>query len=93
MKNEREVVVRIIQPSEKPLPEVRKVFNSSEKKSREVSRGFWQFLLRGMWLLVVGGALFFFTYTLFQIGLPWKDVILLIGIPLIFGIIASYAAF
>jgi len=94
MNSEREIVVRIIQPLEHPQPQVQRVVNFSEMEKRgETSASLKQVFLKGLWGVTLIGFLFFFAYSLYQIGLPLKDIVLLMGIPLLFSIIAGYAAF
>ena len=86
--NNRDIVVRIVQPADKPAPEIkpsRPAFPG--KKERKPLQKF----LNGLGLAAILACGGFFALGFFNFGFSLNDVIVIIGIPLAVGLITSYA--
>jgi hypothetical protein len=88
--NNRELVVRIIQPTEQPQPpKVDYGPVPQEKKPKSLM----QVLMNGLGLAAIGALGIYFAVSFFNLGFSFNDVLILIGIPVVLGVIASYAIF
>ncbi|MCU0641095.1 MAG: hypothetical protein MUC35_03280 [Candidatus Margulisbacteria bacterium] len=86
--NAHEVVVRIIQPAEQP--QAKKV-TLAEAPAEPAGKALLRRVLN--WLVIV--ALFtlgsYAVFSLMAFGLAVRDVMVLVGIPLSIGLVATYA--
>ncbi len=88
--NNHELVVRIIQPAEQPQPpKVEYAPLPQEKKSKNLL----QILLNGLGLAAIGALGMYLAVSFFNLGFSFNDVLILVGIPLGIGVIATYAIF
>lgn len=88
--NSHELVVRIVQPAEQPqLPKAESAPVPPKKKQKNV----YQILLNGLGLIAIAALAVFLANGFFNIGFSFKDVLIMVVIPLGLGVIASYAIF
>jgi len=86
--NNREVIVRIVTPSEQPhLPKVESIPLPRENKS------LFQKMINGAALTAIAILGIFLAVGYFNLGLSLRDTLVIVGIPLVLGIITSYAIF
>lgn len=89
MKN-HELVVRIIQPAEQPQPQKREYAPVVLEKKK---RNLFQVVINGMGIAAIAALGVFLAFSFFNVGFSFKDILIIISIPLLLGIIASYAIF
>jgi len=86
--NNREVIVRIVTPSEQPhLPKVESIPLPRENKNS------LQKIINGAALTAIAVIGIFLAVGYFNLGLSLRDILVIVGIPLALGIITSYAIF
>jgi hypothetical protein len=88
--NNHELVVRIIQPAEQPQPQKKECASAAPKKKE---KGLFQAIVNGMGIAAIAALGIFLAFSFFNVGFSFKDVLILIGIPLAVGVVASYAIF
>jgi len=82
--NSKEYVVRIVIPSSKPKPSEQKLV------SLKLEKNIFQKILGGLGVSIIIALGTFLAISFFNLGIPWKDILILVGIPLALGIAASY---
>lgn len=88
--NNHELVVRIIQPAEQAQPQKKERAPAVPEKKR---KNLFQVIVNGVGIAAIAALGIFLAFSFFNIGFSFKDVLILIGIPLAVGIVASYAIF
>ena len=87
MKN-KEVIVRILAPSEKPYLPKADAFPSLPMDKR-IS---WQMrLTSAVSLTAIAATAFCLAFFLVKLGIGYKDIAVMIGMPLMFGMITRFA--
>lgn len=85
--NSKAFIVRIVKPAEEPkVP--KKEFVPIELGEKE--KNLFQKILSGLGISVIIALGIFLLVSFFNIGINWKDILILVGIPLALGIAASY---
>lgn len=82
----KEIVVRIVKPSEQPSLPKREAVSFSQRKKKNL----FQIILSGLLLVAAASVGIFIAVNLFKVGIDWKDILLLLGVPLVIGSVASY---
>lgn len=81
-----DVVVRIVHSDDQAhLPHMEEYFPTPEK---EVEK--WQLLVRRLTLAAIVASGIFFGLSFFNIGLEFRDIAVIIGLPLAIGLSVSY---
>lgn len=96
--NNRELVVRIIQPAEQPhLPKAKSVPVFSEGNNccqgKEKGKNLFQSILSGVGVAAIVALGIFFVVSFFNLGFSFREIAILVGIPLVVGLVASYVIF
>jgi len=88
--NNRELVVRIVQPSEQPHlpPREAAPVRPVDRRDRTI-----QMLMNGLGLMGITALGILFAVLFFNSGLSVNDVLVVISLPVAVGIVASYAIF
>jgi len=84
----REMVVRIIQPAEKPEPPKKGVAAIPPEKKE---KSWFQMLLNGVGMAVIAAIGIYFVVSFFNFGFTLRDILIIVGVPLAVGIVTSYA--
>lgn len=88
--NTREIVVRIIQPAEQPQPpKIKANPVVPEKKEKNL----FQAVINGIALAAIAALGVYLMVSFFNLGFSFRDILILVGIPLTVGIVTSYAIF
>ena len=84
----REVIVRIVAPSEKPyLPKS----DAFAPLPLEKKISWQQRLISALSLLAIGATAFCLALFFIKLGIGYKDIAVMIGMPLMFGMITRFA--
>jgi hypothetical protein len=91
----RELVVRIIQPA--PIESGQQ--KHLQKKAAEPAvpekkkKNWFQIVINGLALTLIAALGVYFAISFFHFGFSFKDIMVLVGIPLAVGIVTTYAIF
>ncbi len=86
--NSHEVVVRIIQPAEKPQP---KLQDRLPEIVFHPEKNLFHSLINGLMLSMIGLLVVCLGVSYFNLGFSLNDVLVIVGIPMTLGIVTSYA--
>lgn len=88
--NSRDVVVRIIQPLEQPQPPKRE---AQLELSIKPEKNLFQVVINGVVLSAIAILAIFLGVSYFHLGVSFKEIMIMVGIPMTLGIVTSYAIF
>jgi len=86
--NSHEVVVRIIQPAEKPQP---KLQDRLPEIVFQPEKNLFHSIINGLVLSVLALLVVCLGVGYFNLGFSLNDVLVIVGIPMTLGIVTSYA--
>ena len=88
--NNHDVVVRIIQPLEQAQPPRHK---DQLALPFTPEKNLFHLALNGLMLSAIGLLVIFLGVSYFHLGFSFKDIAVIVGIPMTLGIVTSYAIF
>lgn len=86
--NNRDVIVRIVQPADKPQPKMPPVLGALPENKRDI---FHHRLANVFGIIGIFAAGAFLTVSFFHLGINLHEVMVMVGIPLSVGLVTSYA--
>ncbi len=86
--NSHEVVVRIIQPADKPQP---KRPDRLPELVFQPAKNHFHTIINGLVLSVIALVVVGLGVSYFNLGFSFNDVLVIVGIPMTLGIVTSYA--
>ncbi|MDD4178440.1 MAG: hypothetical protein PHH14_00100 [Candidatus Margulisbacteria bacterium] len=85
--NSRDVVVRIIQPAEQAKPQKIEYSPQPAKQEKNLS----QAIINGLGLAAIALLGLYLVISFFNLGISINDLVVMVGLPLSVGLVASYA--
>lgn len=87
--NVKDVVVRIVQPAEKPhITAVKTQPIIVEENKNPI-----QSIVNSLGIAVIAGLALYLGFSFFHIGVNVNDIVVILGIPMAVGLVASYVVF
>jgi hypothetical protein len=87
--NNRELVVRIIQPAEQPKPRPAEPAAPAEQPERK-----WlPRIMNALAVAAIAAVGAYLAVSFFHLGFSFNDILILVGMPLAIGLITTYAIF
>ena len=87
--NSHDVVVRIVQPLDQPNPRRSEILPLALKPENNLFHS----VLNGCVLSAIGLLALFIGVSYFNLGVSFRDILVIVGIPMTLGIVTSYAIF
>jgi predicted phage tail protein len=92
--NSRDVVVRIIQPLDKPQPQrVASLPVAGFPVNGSKEENIFHLVLNGAVLAGIAMLAVFLGVSFFHLGVSFNDIMVIVGLPMALGIVTSYAIF
>jgi hypothetical protein len=85
--NSHDVVVRIVQPLDQPHPRRSETMLSVFKPENN----FFHSVINGFVLSAIGLLALFIGVSYFNLGVSFREIMVIVGIPMTLGIVTSYA--
>jgi len=87
--NSHDVVVRIVQPLDQPNPRRSETLLTAFKPEKS----FFHSALNGLVLSAIGLLALFIGVSYFNLGVSFREIMVIVGIPMTLGLVTSYAIF
>jgi hypothetical protein len=86
--NQRDIVVRIIQPADKAQPQKRE--SVPFLPPADTNKDLFHHILNSVGLAAIAALGIYLAFSFFGLGIAWKEVCIIVGIPLTLGLITGY---
>jgi hypothetical protein len=87
--NSHDVVVRIVQPLDQPNPRR----SETSLSAFQPEKNLFHSAINGLVLSAIGILTLFIGVSYFNLGASFREIMVIVGIPMTLGIVTSYAIF
>lgn len=85
----RDIVVRIVQPADKAQPQKRA--SVPFLPPADTNGDLFHHIFNSVGLAAIAALGIYLAFSFFGLGIAWKEVLIIVGIPLTLGLVTSYA--